>query len=62
MTVTGNVTASQYFGGGGNLTGVQATSAALATNVSGGYAVLTSAQISNNVSIGGGLYVNTSLE
>ena len=61
MTVTGNVTASQYFGGGGNLTGVQATSAALATNVSGGYAVLTSAQISNNVSIGGGLYVNTSL-
>ena len=61
MTVTGNVTAAQYFGGGGNLTGVQATSAALATNVSGGYAVLTSAQISNNVSIGGGLYVNTSL-
>jgi len=61
MTVTGNVTATQYYGGGGNLTGVQATSAGIATNVSGGYAVLTSAQISGNVSIGGGLYVHTSV-
>lgn len=58
MTVTGNVTATQYYGGGGNLTGV---SAGIATNVSGGYAVLTSAQISGNVSIGGGLYVHTSV-
>jgi len=61
MTVTGNVTATQFYGGGGNLTGVQATSAGIATNVSGGYAVLTSAQISGNVSIGGGLYVHTSV-
>jgi hypothetical protein len=58
MAVTGNVTASNFYGGGANLTGVQATSAALATNVSGGYAVLTSAQIRRNVSIGGVLFVN----
>ena len=58
MAVTGNVTASEFFGGGGNLTGVQATSAALATNVSGGYAVLTSAQIRGDVSVGGVLFVN----
>ena len=55
MTVTGNVTATQFYGGGANLTGVSATKA---TNVSGGFAVLTSAQISADVSIGGSLYVN----
>ena len=58
MAVTGNVTAANFYGGGANLTGVQATSAALATNVSGGYAVLTSAQIRGDVSVGGILYVN----
>jgi hypothetical protein len=58
MAVTGNVTASNFYGGGANLTGVQATSAALATNVSGGYAVLTSAQIRGDVSVGGVLFVN----
>ena len=58
MTVTGNVTATNFYGGGANLTGVQATSAALATNVSGGYAVLTSAQIRGDVSVGGILFVN----
>jgi hypothetical protein len=55
MTVTGNVTATQFYGGGANLTGVSATKA---TNVSGGFAVLTSAQISADVSIGGSLYVH----
>lgn len=55
MTVTGNVTATQFYGGGAYLTGVSATKA---TNVSGGFAVLTSAQISADVSIGGSLYVN----
>ena len=58
MAVTGNVTATNFYGGGANLTGVQATSAALATNVSGGYAVITSAQIRGNVSVGGVLFVN----
>ena len=58
MAVTGNVTAANFYGGGANLTGVQATSAALATNVSGGYAVLTSAQIRGDVSVGGVLFVN----
>ena len=58
MAVTGNVTATNFYGGGANLTGVQATSAALATNVSGGYAVITSAQIRGDVSVGGILYVN----
>ena len=58
MAVTGNVTAANFYGGGANLTGVQATSAALATNVSGGYAVLTSAQIRGAVSVGGVLFVN----
>jgi hypothetical protein len=58
MAVTGNVTATNFYGGGANLTGVQATSAALATNVSGGYAVITSAQIRGDVSVGGVLFVN----
>jgi hypothetical protein len=55
ITITGNVTAAQFYGGGANLTGVSATKA---TNVSGGFAVLTSAQISADVSIGGSLYVH----
>ena len=58
LAITANVTAAQFYGGGANLTGV---SAGIATNVSGGYAVLTSAQISGNVSIGGATYLNSTL-
>ena len=49
-TFLGAVSANTYYGDGSNLTGVIA-SAETATNVSGGYAVLTSAQISSNMSV-----------
>ncbi len=49
-TFLGAVSANTYYGDGSNLTGVIA-SAETATNVSGGYAVLTSAQISSNLSV-----------
>ena len=49
-TFSANVCASAFYGDGSNITGVVA-SAETATNVSGGYAVLTSAQISSNMSV-----------
>ena len=49
-TFSANVCASAFYGDGSNITGVVA-SAETATNVSGGYAVLTSAQISSNISV-----------